>query len=897
MVLETSGRQKTDLHPSDTQESSVRACLRDAVIAALLLFTISAASGTVLYLYARSTGIRLIEDELLEEARYAANLIDPEAHARLRLPEQTGSPEHQAALEPLRNLIRTRSSVESLYTVHAEAGRPMRIILEAVPAVPSAGLPTIGRIFTLERETADAALRTLGSGAPFLPDRAAVERGALIAMVPLRRTLSGGPPDFIVAEASRRMLAAGSTGIRSAFHLSLLVSLAMAVAGGAATYWLRRRAALSRKEMIDALRKNETTLRAAMRVARLATWELHFTASPSADAEGNIVRWSDDAFTMLGIPPGSIEPTPALFYSIVHPSDRDPVRKACGDAIAARTPYSADFRAILPDGAIRHLSVNAEVLSDEKSGRPVSLLGTIRDITQEKRREEATRINKERLDLATHAGKVGTWDYDVTTHRVYWNDVMYEMKRVNPSIYDPHLDKNMSFLHPGDKDRVLAEFQRCLASRETQYSIECRIILPDGDLRHTRSDAVILRAPDGTALRVVGVEIDITDQKLAIEAAYAASRAKSEFLAMMSHEIRTPMNGVLGFTSLLKETPLSPEQAEYVEIITRSGEHLLHLINDILDLSKIESGRLKIVCAPFEIRPFLEQIDSAMRLRAEEKSLAFRWELEGETPQWIHTDRTRLGQILTNLAGNAIKFTDAGSVVLQVRAARRPAPAAGWLWTFRVTDTGPGISPEAMERIFEPFYQADLSAGRRHGGTGLGLAICRRLAHFLNGTIRAASTVGEGSVFTVTLETPEPLTAVAAAEAPALGPPAAPAGSFAGKRILIVEDNAVSRRLGVLQLTRLGFDVDTAENGDAAIEKCRDNPYDAILMDVQMPGKDGFETTKSIRAQETIRTPIIALTANAMLEDREKCLSSGMDDYLAKPLRIDQLVILLQRWI
>ncbi|HRJ71887.1 MAG TPA: hypothetical protein PLS03_06660, partial [Terrimicrobiaceae bacterium] len=206
MVPATSGTQNMDHLPVEGLESGVRACLRDAIIAALLLFTISAASVTVLYLYARSVGLRLIEDELLEEARYAANLIDPEAHARLSLPEQTGSPEHRAALEPLRNLVRTRSSVESLYTVRAGADRTMRIILEAVPNISSAAdAPAIGRVFPLEHRTAETALRMLASGAHYLPGRTSAD-APLLAMVPLRRTAAGRPPDFIVVEASRRVL-------------------------------------------------------------------------------------------------------------------------------------------------------------------------------------------------------------------------------------------------------------------------------------------------------------------------------------------------------------------------------------------------------------------------------------------------------------------------------------------------------------------------------------------------------------------------------------------------------------------------------------------------------------------------------------------------------------------
>ena len=645
-----------------------------------------------------------------------------------------------------------------------------------------------------------------------------------------------------------------------------------------------------RKEAVAALRKSEVTLRAALRLGGLGTWEVDLIPGEPLASKLNRVQWSEDIYQMFRLDPAKTQPSVEFFFSLVHPEDLDRTRQIITDAFSRKSGFSTNFRILLLDEAIRHFHLDGEILTDESTGEATSMLGTIRDISEETHRDEIIRIDAERLALATRAGRVGTWDYEIGTKKIHWNDVMYEMKHVSPETFDPNLDDNTALLHPDDHARVMAEFQRCLDSGETNYAAECRIILPDGQMRHTKSQAIIIRDKHEKPLRVVGIEIDVTLEREAIEAARSANLAKSAFLAMISHEIRTPMNGILGFTSLLKGTSLSNEQFEYVDTIERSGEHLLLLINEILDLSKIESGRMDIIRSTFLLRPFVEQMIGLMAPHAREKNLQLVCEFDPQTPEQICTDRTRLGQILTNLLGNAVKFTLHGSVHFAISAKREEDK---WAWRFVVKDTGPGISENALPHIFERFYQADLTDARRHGGTGLGLAISQRLSHLLGGDIQVTSEFGLGSEFILTFVSSH-------AEMPTViqsTPAQSKEGLFRGKSILVVEDNPASRRLCTLQLERLGFKTIAVDSGDQAIALCRQQVFDVILMDVQMPGMDGLETTRALRSSEKLITPIIALTANAMPEDRQRCLDAGMSDYLSKPLKVDRLLEILGKWL
>jgi two-component system, sensor histidine kinase len=380
------------------------------------------------------------------------------------------------------------------------------------------------------------------------------------------------------------------------------------------------------------------------------------------------------------------------------------------------------------------------------------------------------------------------------------------------------------------------------------------------------------------------LELTVLERTRALEEALAAMqdalRAKGEFLAVVSHEIRTPMNGVLGMAQLLQLTELSEEQRRYVDTIQTSGETLLAIINDILDMSKLDSGKVRLDVRPLQLRVIVREVVDLLGAQAQSKNLYLDTEIAADVPAWIYGDSTRLKQILTNLVGNSLKFTHHGGVRIGMRITD-----AGKVLECQVQDTGIGIPPDKVDRLFERFSQVDSSINRRYGGTGLGLVICKHLVEAMGGDIGAQSKQHKGSTFTFRIPV-SAAPAPGAVASPETGAPKLPATL----RILLVEDNTVNQMLAMGMLQKLGCAADLARDGEEALERVRRVDYDLVLMDMQMPKMDGLSATRAIRSMALRSQPqIVALTANAMESDRELCLSAGMNDFLAKPFKIGEL--------
>ena len=517
--------------------------------------------------------------------------------------------------------------------------------------------------------------------------------------------------------------------------------------------------------------------------------------------------------------------------------------------------------------------------------------------------EEALDETRDRLQLAVDAAGLALWDWQLPATQVFltarWGELLGDIA-ADGYWEVPDLRAR---LHPDDLEALRTLVLALLEGRSQRGVVQHRVRTADGWLWVETHAMVAEHDPKGNPLRLMGTLADISERKRiehdrvrAQEMAEQASRAKSEFLANISHEVRTPLNAIMGLTRMLTDSPLNTEQTEWLALMDSSAHTLLGLLNDILDLSRIEAGKLDIENLRFDLHQMLEQVTAVYAVLARAKSLSVRFDLSSALPQWVMGDSERLRQVMSNLLSNAVKFTPEGGLI-EVRAtALAPAGDTQQRLQVQVRDNGVGIAQHLQATIFDAFTQADASTARSHGGSGLGLAICAHLARLMGGDIALQSAPGAGSIFTVTLPLREiPTLERSPQSAPAELLELAQAGPrYVGLVVLLAEDHPVNELMMRQLLLRLGCTVRVARGGVHAVAQWEQGGIDMVLMDVQMPGMSGLQATQEIRDIEARRkmprTPIVAVTANAMPGDREACLAAGMDGYTAKPVSPQALI-------
>ena len=665
-----------------------------------------------------------------------------------------------------------------------------------------------------------------------------------------------------------------------------------------------------RVEHEAALTRSATTLNEAQRIARVGSWEY--------DIRLRTLLWSAETFRIHNLPFSMTVNVSEAINAYIEPH-RPIIEAAFTQCSQMGVPFDVELELKRGDGRI--IWVRSIGHAETEGGHVVRVAGTIQNIDERKRAEIEVQRLAERISLAAKAAGIGIWEHDFTTGELIWDDAMLFLHGLKRETFTARPEFWHQCLLPEDR-HIQENLEQAIADGQGEFDIEYRVALPQGDIRYIRNCGRVLRNRKGQPLRSYGINHDITRERVSMiallesedslrnantslqttieeanrlaRAAEAANQAKSAFLATISHEIRTPLNGVIGMTNILADTPLMPDQRDYLRTIKLSGETLLTLINDTLDYSKIEAGRVELEHQPFDLLACVEEAIDLVGARALEKSLEINRRVGPNVPRLVVGDATRLRQILVNLLGNAVKFTDQGAIAVSMDA--RDITPNGCTVRFHVSDSGPGIPKDKQESLFQRFYQVDTSTTRTHGGTGLGLAISKGLTEIMGGTIGVESEPGRGSIFTLTLplaiatSSPEPAD-------PATGVNHDRLGETMPLTILMAEDNSVNQRVARLTLQRLGYDIEVVSDGVEVIGALQRRAFDVILMDVQMPNMDGLTATRRIRARPEWRERpwIIALTAGAFEEDRERALESGMNDFLSKPLRVEQLKAALAR--
>lgn len=637
-----------------------------------------------------------------------------------------------------------------------------------------------------------------------------------------------------------------------------------------------------RKQAEKDLRRANERLELAQYAAGTGVWDW--------DMASGRLEWSRELFELFGLDHEKDRADFETWRRVVHPEDRSIASTRIDNAVRDGSILDSEYRILLRDGAVRWINALGRTMYDPE-GKPRRMLGICVDITRRRRMEESLRQSEDRyrslVELSPDALFINLNDRIVFVNhaavRLLGASSADEVVGRNP------FDFRLPEYHAISRERN----ERCLAG-ETTPLIEGKILRLDGSFVDVEEAAAPLETEEGAAIQVILRDITErkrTEESLAVakEQAEAANLAKSEFLANMSHEIRNPLNGIMIAVQLMEDAELTTEQRECLDSIRTCSNGLLLLINDILDLSKVESGKIELEQKTFSLRSSISDVIRTQLSLIHGKGLSMHTDIAEEVPDSLTGDQLRLKQILLNLLGNAVKFTEKGSIGISVAVSERHGDIA--LLQIEVTDTGIGMSPHVMRKIFAPFIQADTSTTRKYGGTGLGLSICNRLVALMGGTIWAESREGAGSTFYIQApffvhKAEEELHHLSSSDNAFHLCDGTPV------KILLVEDMEINLALISRLLQRRGYTVVEAQDGMEALRIWELEAFDAILMDIHMPGMSGIEVAKTIRAREKEtgkHIPTIAITGRAFEEEREKILSQGFDGYISKPIEIDAL--------